>query len=103
MDRRDDERDEPRRAGSIARAARQAQARGATEREADMKATEIRTVHFGWRVEDRVATITLDPPERKNPLTFESYAALRDLFPGLGAAGEGRAGGVTRAGGNFTA
>src|SRR5258708_3228958 len=101
MDRRDDERDEPRRAGSIARAARQAQARGATEREADMKATEIRTVHVGWQVEGRVATITLDRPERKNPLTFESYAELRDLFRGLGAVEDVRAVVLTGAGGNF--
>src|SRR5260370_5533099 len=101
MDRRDDERDEPRRAGSIARAARQAQARGATEREADMKATEIRTVHVGWQVEGRVATITLNRPERKNPLTFESYAELRDLFRGLSSAGDVRAVVVQGAGGNF--
>jgi enoyl-CoA hydratase/carnithine racemase len=37
-------------------------------------------VHVGWHVEGRVATITLNRPERKNPLTFESYAELRDLF-----------------------
>jgi enoyl-CoA hydratase/carnithine racemase len=36
--------------------------------------------HFLWSVTDRVATITLNRPERKNPLTFESYAELRDLF-----------------------
>ena len=30
--------------------------------------------------EGRVATITLNRPERKNPLTFDSYAELRDLF-----------------------
>ena len=36
--------------------------------------------HFGWSVADTVATITLNRPERKNPLTFESYAELRDLF-----------------------
>ena len=39
-----------------------------------------RAQHFGWSVEGRVATITLNRPERKNPLTFESYAELRDLF-----------------------
>jgi enoyl-CoA hydratase/carnithine racemase len=66
-----------------------------------MKATEIRAVHFGWRVEDRVATITLDRPERKNPLTFESYAELRDLFRGLGTVEEVRAVVLTGAGGNF--
>jgi enoyl-CoA hydratase/carnithine racemase len=36
--------------------------------------------HFGWRVREGVATITLNRPERKNPLTFDSYAELRDLF-----------------------
>jgi enoyl-CoA hydratase/carnithine racemase len=36
--------------------------------------------HFGWQVTDRVATVTLNRPERKNPLTFDSYAELRDLF-----------------------
>jgi enoyl-CoA hydratase/carnithine racemase len=39
--------------------------------------------HFLWRVEDRVATIRLDRPDRKNPLTFESYAELRDTFRAL--------------------
>src|SRR5258707_2635865 len=41
--------------------------------------------NFLWRIEGRVGVITLNRPERKNPLTFESYAELRDLFPGLGA------------------
>ena len=36
--------------------------------------------HFEWVCENGVATITLNRPERKNPLTFESYAELRDLF-----------------------
>lgn len=36
--------------------------------------------HFCWIYEDGIATITLDRPERKNPLTFESYAELRDTF-----------------------
>lgn len=36
--------------------------------------------HFIWEVEDRVATISLNNPDRKNPLTFDSYAELRDLF-----------------------
>ncbi|MGB3176603.1 MAG: enoyl-CoA hydratase family protein [Albidovulum sp.] len=39
--------------------------------------------HFLWDVTDRVATIRLNRPERKNPLTFESYAELRDLFRAL--------------------
>jgi enoyl-CoA hydratase/carnithine racemase len=36
--------------------------------------------HFLWRVENRVGHLTLNRPEKKNPLTFESYAELRDLF-----------------------
>lgn len=36
--------------------------------------------HFAWACQDGVATITLNRPERKNPLTFDSYAELRDLF-----------------------
>jgi enoyl-CoA hydratase/carnithine racemase len=39
--------------------------------------------HFLWSVDDGVATIRLDRPERKNPLTFESYAELRDTFRDL--------------------
>jgi enoyl-CoA hydratase/carnithine racemase len=44
--------------------------------------------HFLWRVEDRVATIRLNRPDRKNPLTFDSYAELRDLFRALPYAGD---------------
>ncbi len=36
--------------------------------------------HFNWRMDGRVAIITLNRPDRKNPLTFESYAELRDCF-----------------------
>jgi enoyl-CoA hydratase/carnithine racemase len=36
--------------------------------------------HFGWSVSDGVGTIVLNRPDRKNPLTFDSYAELRDLF-----------------------
>ena len=38
-----------------------------------------------YEIEDRVATVTLDRPERKNPLTFELYAELRDWFRSLHA------------------
>jgi enoyl-CoA hydratase/carnithine racemase len=58
--------------------------------------------HVGWSVVDRVATITLNRPERKNPLTFESYAELRDLFRDLVYVDEIRAVIVTGAGGNFS-
>ena len=57
--------------------------------------------HFRWRLEGRVGVITLDRPERKNPLTFESYAELRDLFRALDAVEAVRAVVITGAGGNF--
>ena len=57
--------------------------------------------HFLWRVENRVATLTLNRPEKKNPLTFESYAELRDLFRLLHDDGGVRVVVVTGAGGNF--
>jgi enoyl-CoA hydratase/carnithine racemase len=41
------------------------------------------TEHFRLTIESRIARVSLDRPERKNPLTFESYAALRDWFRGL--------------------
>ncbi len=43
----------------------------------------FRPEHFLWQLADGVATITLNRPERKNPLTFESYAELRDTFRAL--------------------
>lgn len=57
--------------------------------------------HFDWQVQDRVATITLNRPERKNPLTFDSYAELRDLFHELKWAEDVRAVVITGEGGNF--
>lgn len=60
-----------------------------------------RPQHFLWQLQDRVATITLNRPERKNPLSFESYAELRDLFRRLTDAPEVRAVVLTGAEGNF--
>lgn len=57
--------------------------------------------HFLWETEGAVATITLNRPERKNPLTFESYAELRDLFRALVYASDIHAIVVRGAGGNF--
>jgi enoyl-CoA hydratase/carnithine racemase len=57
--------------------------------------------HFLYEVLDGVATITLDRPERKNPLTFESYAELRDLFRALAYADDVKAVVIAGAGGNF--
>lgn len=57
--------------------------------------------HFLWSVKDGVATIVLDRPERKNPLTFDSYAELRDLFHQLKWADDVKAVVLTGSGGNF--
>jgi enoyl-CoA hydratase/carnithine racemase len=57
--------------------------------------------HFQWQREGRVGIITLNRPERKNPLTFESYAELRDFFRTLVGVKEVRALVITGAGGNF--
>jgi enoyl-CoA hydratase/carnithine racemase len=57
--------------------------------------------HFLWTFAGGVATITLNRPERKNPLTFESYAELRDTFTALGAMPDVKVVIVTGAGGNF--
>ncbi len=57
--------------------------------------------HFAWRQEGAVGVITLNRPERKNPLTFESYAELRDLFRTLAYVDEVNAIVVQGAGGNF--
>ena len=46
-------------------------------------AATFRPKHFLWEFKGGVATITLNRPERKNPLTFESYAELRDTFRAL--------------------
>jgi len=58
--------------------------------------------HFLWSFADRVATVTLNRPERKNPLTFDSYAELRDTFRALVHAPAVKAVVVTGAGGNFS-
>ena len=66
------------------------------------KAAHWQTEHVRFEVTpDRVATITLDRPDRKNPLTFDSYAELRDLFGKLRHVDDVRAVVVTGAGGNF--
>lgn len=57
--------------------------------------------HVRLSVRDRVATITLDRPEKKNPLTFESYAELVAIFRAAATDGGVRAFVVTGAGGNF--
>ncbi|MGZ8361185.1 MAG: enoyl-CoA hydratase family protein [Allosphingosinicella sp.] len=66
-----------------------------------MNPEDFTPLHFGWRFDDGVATVTLDRPERKNPLTFESYAELSDTFRELVYAKAVKAVVVTGAGGNF--
>jgi enoyl-CoA hydratase/carnithine racemase len=57
--------------------------------------------HFALKVEGKVATVTLNRPERKNPLTFESYAELRDFFRHLASVGSVKAVVIAGEGGNF--
>ena len=61
----------------------------------------LRPRHFLWTVEDRIAVIRLKGPERKNPLTFESYAELRDTFRALAYAGDVDVVVFASSGGNF--
>ncbi len=64
---------------------------------------DYRAQHFRFEAsaDGRVATLSLNRPERKNPLTFESYAELRDLFRGLVYASDVRVIVLTGEGGNF--
>jgi enoyl-CoA hydratase/carnithine racemase len=62
---------------------------------------DYQAVHFKWRVADRVGFVEMNRPERKNPLTFESYAELRELFRALRYARDVRAVVFSGAGGNF--
>jgi len=65
---------------------------------------DYQATHFLWQTSEdgRVATLTLNRPDRKNPLTFESYAELRDLFRNLVYASDVRTIVLTGAGGNFS-
>ena len=60
-----------------------------------------KSVHFNYEVQGKTATITLNRPERKNPLTFDSYVELRDLFRVLSEASDILAVVLTGAGENF--
>lgn len=66
-----------------------------------IRLSNYKAKHFRYECEGKVATITLDRPERKNPLTFESYAELRDLFRAMNGAEDVKAIVLTGAGGNF--
>jgi enoyl-CoA hydratase/carnithine racemase len=63
--------------------------------------TDYQARHFLWSVENRVGWITLNRPEKKNPLTFDSYAELRDLMRRLPYAAEIKALVISGAEGNF--
>jgi len=65
------------------------------------KLANYKAEHVLFEVKDGVATLTLNRPERKNPLSFESYAEMRDLFRALSYAEDVHAVVVTGAGGNF--
>jgi enoyl-CoA hydratase/carnithine racemase len=64
-------------------------------------AATFRPEHFLWEFREGVATIALNRPERKNPLTFESYAELRDTFRALKDAKEVKTVVIRGEGGNF--
>jgi enoyl-CoA hydratase/carnithine racemase len=64
-------------------------------------AADLHPTSFSWRVDGPVAVVTLSRPERKNPLTFESYAELRDTFRQLSFATDVKVVIVTGEGGNF--
>ncbi|MDO9414281.1 MAG: enoyl-CoA hydratase family protein [Pseudolabrys sp.] len=63
--------------------------------------TNFKPKHFNWRVDGKVAVITLQRPERKNPMTFDSYAELRDTFRDLVYADDIKAVVFGSNGGNF--
>ena len=63
---------------------------------------DYRAEHFLWSVEQGVATITLNRPERKNPLTFDSYGELSSVFRALEEAKHVKAVVISGAGGNFS-
>ncbi len=70
-------------------------------RPAGLDFSNFQPKHFGWQLDGKVATITLNRPERKNPLTMESYAELRDTFRNLTYADNVKTVVITGAGGNF--
>ena len=63
---------------------------------------DFQPTHFNWRVDGSIAVISLARPERKNPLTFDSYAELRDAFRGLASADDIKAVVIASNGGNFS-
>src|SRR3990172_9057225 len=66
-----------------------------------MKLASLQPKHFRWEVGGSVGIVTLDRPEKKNPLPFDSYAELRDCFRTLPEAEDVDAVVITGAGENF--
>jgi enoyl-CoA hydratase/carnithine racemase len=66
-----------------------------------MKMSDFKPQHFNWRVEDGIATITFKNAERKNPITFESYAELGETFRQLAKADDVKVVIFGSNGGNF--
>ena len=66
-----------------------------------MRGAEFRPQHFLWEMRGAVAVVTLNRPDRKNPLTFESYAELRDTFRALVDCDDVKAVVLSGAGDNF--
>jgi enoyl-CoA hydratase/carnithine racemase len=66
-----------------------------------MTMSDFKPKHFNWHRDGKVAIITLSRPERKNPMTFESYAELRDTFRALVYADDIKAVVIGSNGGNF--
>src|SRR3954447_15396013 len=67
-----------------------------------MSTRHLQPTHFNWRVDGSIGTISLARPERKNPLTFDSYAGLRDRFRQLGGDEDIKAVVIASNGGNFS-
>lgn len=57
--------------------------------------------HYKWKVEDKVGVVTLNRPEKKNPLTFESYRELAAMFRALAHVDDVKVVVITGEGGNF--
>ena len=66
-----------------------------------MTMSQFKPQHFNWRTEGKVAVVTMLRPERKNPMTFESYAELRDTFRKLNEVDDVKAVVIGSNGGNF--
>ncbi len=67
-----------------------------------MKMAKLKPKHFLWSVDGAVATVTLNRPDKKNPLTFDAYIEIRDTFRDLIDAEDIDAVVISGAGGNFS-